>query len=85
MKYQSLMLPNGIIANLHGPVNGRRHDSYLLARSNLIDKLEQKFHGVRNPPYLYSDTAYPLRKCLMVPFKGRLSRNQKNVEVAGDG
>lgn len=73
------MLPNGIIANLHGPVNGRRHDGYVLARSRLINRLEQKFHGIRNPPYLYSDTGYPLKKHLMVPFKGRLNRLQNKV------
>ena len=31
LKYQSLTVANGLIANLYGPVEGRRHDSTLLS------------------------------------------------------
>lgn len=72
------MLPNGIIANLFGPVNGRRHDSYVLARSGLYEKLELKFHGFNSPPYLYSDSGYPLKKLLIIPFKGNITRRENN-------
>lgn len=64
---------------MYGPVIGRRHDSYLLSKSCLINKLRQKFHGVQNPPYLYSDSGYPLNKYLMVPFKGMLTRTQNKL------
>lgn len=73
------MLPNGIIANLFGPVNGRRHDSHVLAKSGLLNQLEQKFNPFQNPPYMYSDTGYPLRKLLIVPFKGVVNRRQNKV------
>lgn len=75
------MLPNGIIANLFGPVNGRRHDAHVLAQSGLMNKLEQKFHGFRLPPYIYSDTGYPLKKNLIVPFKGAVTIRQKKVNT----
>lgn len=73
------MLPNGIIGNLFGPVNGRRHDGYVLAKSGLLNKVEQKFNRFQNPPYMYSDSGYPLRKYLIVPFKGIVSRRKKRV------
>lgn len=72
-------MPNGIIANMFGAVVGRRHDGHLLAKSRLVEKLEGKFNGVQNPPYAYGDTGYPLRKFLIVPFKGALTRREKKV------
>lgn len=79
IKYQSLMLPNGIIANLFGPVNGRRHDGFLLAKSQLLQKLDQKFGRFSSPPHAYADTGYPLKKYLMVPFKGAVTRRHKKL------
>ena len=40
LKYQSLTTPNGMIANLFGPVEGKRHDSSMLAMSGLMPILE---------------------------------------------
>ena len=40
IKFQSVVAPNGLIANLYGPVEGRRHDSALLATSGLLPQLE---------------------------------------------
>lgn len=56
------MLSNGIVGNLFGPVNGRRHDSHVLAR-------------IWSVP-VYSDSGYPLKKYLMIPFKGNLTRRE---------
>ena len=36
IKFQSVVAPNGLIANLFGPVEGRRHDSSMLCDSDLI-------------------------------------------------
>ncbi len=30
MKFQSVVIPNGLIANLAGPFEGKRHDSTML-------------------------------------------------------
>ena len=35
LKFQSVVAPNGLIANLFGPVKGHRHDSGMLAISGL--------------------------------------------------
>ena len=41
LKFQSVTCPNGLIANFFGPVEGKRHDSSLLAESQLLQKLEE--------------------------------------------
>ena len=40
IKFQSVVAPNGLIVNLFGPVEGRRHDSGMLAMSGLLPMLE---------------------------------------------
>ena len=39
IKFQFLVAPTGLIANLCGPVEGRRHDSGMLADSVLLPQL----------------------------------------------
>ena len=40
-KYQSVALPNELIANLSQPIEGRRHDSFMLYESGLLQELER--------------------------------------------
>ena len=40
LKYQLPTTPNGIIANLFGPVEGRRHDSSMLVMSGRMPVFE---------------------------------------------
>ena len=61
IKFQSVVAPNGLIANLYGPVEGKRHDSGMLADSNLLNSLRQ--HTIEsngNSLCIYGDPAYPL-------------------------
>lgn len=37
----SVMAPNGIIAHLFGPIEGRRHDAFMLGESNLLPLLDR--------------------------------------------
>ena len=39
IKFQSVVAPNGLIANLYGPMEGRRHDYALLNASGIIQDL----------------------------------------------
>lgn len=39
LKLQSLVIPNGIIANLFSPLEGRRHDAGMLDKSGLLTLL----------------------------------------------
>ena len=40
-EFQSVVTPNGLIANIFGPVEGRGHDSGILEMSGLLNQLEQ--------------------------------------------
>ena len=45
IKFQSVVKPNGLIANSLGPVEGRKHDSGMLGDSGLLRELQQHAHG----------------------------------------
>lgn len=71
LKYQSVTTPSGMIANLFGPIGGRRHDSALLALSGLLQQLQQfSVNPQGGILCLYGDPAYPLRQNLQAPFHG---------------
>ena len=81
LKFQSVVFPNGLICNLYGPVEGRRHDSGMLAESRLLDQLQLHAYTPNGkPPCIYGDPAYPLRVHLQVPYQGNpLSNLQKGL------
>ena len=61
-----------MIANLFGPVEGRRHDSRKLAMSGLLDQLQQhSFSPDGQALCIYGDSAYPHRLHLQRPFARR--------------
>ena len=72
LKFQSVVTPNGMIANLFGPVEGRRHDSAVVRMSGLMAELEHRQMRDRagRAMAVYGDPAYPLREYLQCPFKG---------------
>ncbi|XP_077519297.1 uncharacterized protein LOC144129190 [Amblyomma americanum] len=67
-KYQAIMCPNGIIAQLNGPYTSSRHDAGILRKSRTYQKLENLVH--RRSYCLYGDPAYPLRPLLLKPYGG---------------
>ena len=70
LKYQSLVTPNGLVANLYGPVEGRRHDAVLFRESKLANKIENLIHYDGSPLVVYGDKAYPLCSSVITPFRG---------------
>ena len=46
LKFQSVVAANGLIANLYGPVEGRRHDSGMLVDSFLVGPGHWQYHIV---------------------------------------
>ena len=71
LKFQSVAAPNGLAANLFGPVEGKRLESGMLADSGLLNQLQQhSFSTAGNVLCKYGDPAYPLRPHLQSPFKG---------------
>lgn len=75
LKYQSVVTPNGLITNMYGPIEGRRHDGYMLGQSNLVEQLAA---NPRLSNYcVYGDPAYALHANVQAPFRGHdLGREQ---------
>lgn len=71
LKFQSIVSPDGLILNLYGPVEGRRHDSAMLQQSDVLHQFEQGNWIDRNGSKfaIYGDPAYPIRECLAAPFR----------------
>lgn len=67
-KFQTVVAPDGMICHLYGPVDGRRHDIYMLRQSGLPELLEGNpaFHG----KLVYGDPAYGCTDVFCCPFKG---------------
>lgn len=71
LKFQSVVAPNGLVANFFGPIEGRRHDSGMLRESGLMAQLQTFMNQPDGTPYsLYGDPAYPLRPHLIAPYRG---------------
>lgn len=70
LSFQSVVLPNGMIGDLHGPESGRRHDSYLLRRSGLNPRLDALQAGHEFQGKVYGDAAYPILAHIDRGFRG---------------
>ena len=86
IKFQSVVAPNGLIANLYGPVIGKRHDSRMLAESGLLGDMQlYSISPLGQPLCVYGDPAYPVSVHLQSPFKGpraRITPLQKDYNSA---
>ena len=74
LKFQTLVIPNGIIANLFGPFEGRRHDEGMLDESGLLTSLPAHFRTPAGHQLcIYGDPAYPPEATTHLSIKrGRL-------------
>lgn len=71
LKFQTVVTPDGLIANLFGPMSGRRHDAALLNESGLLNYMETHYNVNGQPLCVYGDPAYPQRPHLQRPFLGQ--------------
>ena len=68
LKFQAIAVPNGLIANLYGPVEGCCHTE-MLKDSGLLNPLQLHAHNAEGQFLcLYGDPAYPLRPHLLAPY-----------------
>ena len=81
LKFQSVVVPNGLIANLHGPIEGCRHNRALLRASGLMEEFEalQQTNRAGLPFALYGDPAYPLRPYVHCHFRGANLTNEQQL------
>lgn len=80
-KFQTVVAPDGIICHVYGPVDGRRHDIYMLRESGLMALLEDNpaFHN----KLIFGDPAYGCTNVFCSPFKGcRVNAPQHAVNTA---
>ena len=72
-----------MIANVSGPYEGRRYDSFMLVETGLLNQLQQHAWCKNNPLCIYGHPAYPLSVYLQAPFRGAsLTQDQKRFNTA---
>lgn len=64
------MAPNGLIAHLYGPLEGKRHDAFMLGVSGLLPQLERITKPDGEPYVVYGDPAYGISRHIIAPFRG---------------
>ena len=72
VKFQSVVTPDGLFAHFFGPINGNRHDSFMLQKSQLLHQLREMMPEDGDDVTLYSlyaDTAYPQSPYLFGGFR----------------
>jgi hypothetical protein len=70
LKFQSIVIPDGFIALLYGPVAGSRHDGYMLDDSGMEDKLLEMFPpDCPNIYRIYGDPAYKMSRVIFTGFR----------------
>lgn len=65
MKFQAVTAPDGIIVALHGPIEGRHHDMYLLSDSRVL--LDWRACPALSTYVMYGDSGYTITDHLIVP------------------
>ena len=71
IKVQWIAIPNALVAFLHGPYEGKRHDSGILCESGFVKFLEEYSISPNGEVMCkYGDSAYPFRPQLQAPFRG---------------
>ena len=70
LKYQAIVAPNGLIANLFGPYEGCRHDAAMLVDSGVLQHLQNLHDNNGQQLCVYGDLAFLLRPELITQYKG---------------
>jgi hypothetical protein len=71
IKFQLVVAPEGMIACFFGPIPGARHDSFMLAESQLLAQLEALMPRDQQVDLcgLYGDLAYPLSRYIIGEYR----------------
>ena len=89
LKFQAVVLPDGMFAHLYGPFEGRRADPGLLAESGLLEKCttHARKPGTTNATpiedryyQLFGDPAYGVSPVLLSPFARAGQRSEDEQE-----
>ena len=78
IKVQSLVTPNGQIAHMYGPVDGKRHGGRTFTMSSLLPKLQQYARDTQGRLCIYRDPSYQINVNRQAPFPNNpLTADQK--------
>ena len=66
--YQTITTPDGLVFNLFGPVEGRRHEMTLYRMSGMEKHLSSSLEIDGKQYFTYGDAAYALRPWMQVGF-----------------
>ena len=80
IKFQSVVVPNGLLFNLHGPNAGKYPDSKILGKSGLMDQMAELSELAGTHYVLYADCAYGLEPHLLRGLKRNMIRNREAQE-----
>lgn len=81
IKYQSIILTNGLIGRLDGPIIGRRHDAAVLYLSDVLCEMTTFFAKRDGSNFaVYGDPGYSNQKYIKVGYKNHKKLNDKQKE-----
>ncbi|XP_055339621.1 uncharacterized protein LOC129589089 [Paramacrobiotus metropolitanus] len=84
-KWQSILLPNGLICNLHGGEPGSVHDSRMFQESKMLGRLKTMQSTFCRKFALYGDSGYGMNDYLRKPYSklqtayNRVKRHQNHA------
>ena len=85
IKFWTVSIPNGLISNQYGPMEGRRHDCALLRSSGLMEECQarqltdRQEHATRRCPYnIYSETNPKLQHLLVLDSRRQSRKEAEN-------
>lgn len=64
---------------MFGPIEGRRHDAFMLGVSGLADKLQRLQTPTGQPYVIYGDPAYGLTRNILAPFRSERLTNDEQL------
>lgn len=81
LKYQSIVLTNGLIGRLDGPYIGRRHDAAILHLSKIMDEMKTFLINQDGTWFaVYGDPGYSNQKFIKVGYKNHARLNEKQKD-----
>jgi len=81
-KFQSISTLCGLIASFFDPIEGSRHDSFILAQSELLGAMQLSLFAPDGTPLcIYGDPAYPLSIHLQTGFRNAQSEEERNFNM----
>jgi len=82
LKYQALITPDGMFADMYGPVEGRINNQGLLTASKLLDTLGTLEAEGGGPFVIYGDRGYAMQPRLICPHSEPCrNRNEKEFNL----